>query len=61
MWNDPVVDEIRKIRIKIESNQDNDFDKLYEQAIKTQQKVKNRLVSKPNLKYNDEGKTTETG
>ncbi len=47
MWKDPIVEEIRRIRLNIESECDNDFDKIFAQAIETQEKLANRLVSKP--------------
>jgi len=50
MWEDPIVKEIREIRQKIESDCENDFDKLFEQAIQFQKKFANRLVSKPKIK-----------
>jgi len=49
MWEDPIVKEIRQIRLKIESDCGNDFDKLFEQAIQFQKKFVNRLVSKPKI------------
>lgn len=49
MWQDPIVQEIREIRKKIESDCENDFDKLFEQAIQFQKKFANRLVSKPKI------------
>jgi hypothetical protein len=47
MWKDPIVEEIRKIRLNIETECDNDFDKIFAQAIEAQKKLANRLVSKP--------------
>ncbi len=47
MWKDHIVEEIRKIRLKIEAECDNNFDKIFAQAIETQEKLANRLVSKP--------------
>ena len=47
MWKDHIVEEIRKIRLKIEAECDNDFDKIFAQAIEAQEKLANRLVSKP--------------
>jgi hypothetical protein len=46
MWKDPIVEEIRNIRLKIESDCNNDFDKIFAQAIEFQKKFVNRLVSK---------------
>jgi hypothetical protein len=47
MWKDPIVEEIHKIRLNIETECDNDFDKIFAQAIEAQEKLVNRLVSKP--------------
>jgi len=47
MWKDPIVEEIRKIRLKIEAECDNDFNKIFAQAIKVQEKLSNRIVRKP--------------
>ena len=47
MWKDPIVEEIRKQRLKIEADCKNDFDKIFEQAIETQKKFSDKLVSKP--------------
>ena len=47
MWKDPIVEEIRQIRSSIETESDNDFDKIFAQAIEAQEKLANRLVSKP--------------
>jgi hypothetical protein len=55
MWKDPIVEEIRRIRLNIEAECDNDFDKIFAQAIEAQEKLANRLVSKPayNSQMND--------
>ncbi len=47
MWKDPIVEEIRKIRLKIESECDNNFDKIFAQAVKAQKELSNRIVRKP--------------
>ncbi len=47
MWKDPIVEEIRKIRLNIEAECDNDFNKIFAQAIEAQETLANRLVSKP--------------
>ena len=47
MWKDPIVEEVRKQRLKIESNCGNDFDKIFEQAMRIQEKFSVRLISKP--------------
>ena len=47
MWNDPIVEEVRKQRFKIEADCENDFEKIFEQALKLQQKFAARLILKP--------------
>ena len=47
MWKDPIVEEIRTIRLEIEAECDHNFGKIFAQAIETQKKLNNRLVSKP--------------
>lgn len=44
MWEDPIVAETRKIRLEIESECDNDFDRLTAKAIEIQKRYSNRLV-----------------
>ena len=57
MWKDPIVEELRKQRLKIEADCGNDFHKIFEQAMKTQQKFATRLISKPALQKESIGKT----
>lgn len=40
MWKDPIVEEVRKQRLKIEGDCGNDFNKIFEMAMKTQEKLK---------------------
>jgi len=47
MWKDPIVDKVRKQRLKIEADCDNDFGKIFEQAMVIQEKIADRLISKP--------------
>ena len=47
MWKDPIVEEVRKQRLKIEADCGNDFDKIFEQAMKIQEKIATKLISKP--------------
>ncbi len=51
MWKDPIVEEIRAIRLEIEAECDHNFDKIFARAIETQKKLANRLVSKPASQY----------
>ena len=39
MWQDPIVEEIREIRRNIEGECDNNFDKLFAQAIEAPKEV----------------------
>ena len=50
MWKDPIVEEVRKQRLKIEVDCGNNFDKIFEQVMKTQEKLRSRLISKPALR-----------
>ncbi|MFQ5630245.1 MAG: hypothetical protein ACE5I1_15860 [bacterium] len=49
MWQDPIVEEIREIRRKIEAECQDDFDKIFAQAMAFQKKFALRTVSKPGL------------
>ena len=50
MWKDPIVEEIRKQRLKIESDCGNDFGNIFKMAMKIQEKITSGLVSKPALR-----------
>ena len=60
MWQDPIVEEVRKHRAEIELECKNDFDKLFELATKTQSKLTKRLVSRPTTKIQTEPATSES-
>jgi len=60
MWKDPIVEEVRKQRFKIETDCGNDFDKIFEQAMKIQKKITTVLISKPALQQST-GTTSEAG
>ncbi len=51
MWEDPIVKEVRRIRMEIEQECDNDLRKIYEYALKIQEEEKRkgsvRYSSKP--------------
>lgn len=47
MWEDPIVEEVRKIRREIEEEQEEDFDRIYALAVRIQNESKYRTVSKP--------------
>jgi hypothetical protein len=58
MWTDPIVEEVRKHRLEIEKECDNDFDKLFKRIKEGEKQIKNRLVTKP-IKES-QGKTKKT-
>ena len=60
MWKDPIVEEIRKQRLKIEAECGKDFDKIFEQAMKIQEKISTRVISKPAHQQSTE-KISEVG
>ena len=45
MWEDPIVKEVRQARLEIEQECDNDFRKIYERALKIQQRVAEQGIS----------------
>ena len=47
MWTDPIVEEVRKQRLKIEAECEDDFARIFEQAMKIQKKITANLASKP--------------
>lgn len=47
MWTDPIVEEVRKQRLEIEADCGNDFDEIFKQAMKMQDKIATELISKP--------------
>ena len=47
MWKDPIVDEVRRARIEIEKECEEDFAQIYARALAVQKKVTARLVSNP--------------
>ena len=61
MWKDHIVEEIRRIRSNIEAECDNDFGKIFAQAIEAQKKLGNRLVSKPALNSQTSDTTPKLG
>jgi hypothetical protein len=53
MFRDPFVEEVRKVRHKIESDCNNDAQKFFEHIQQVQEKYRHRLVQrkpKPDLK-----------
>src|SRR6266487_2544182 len=47
MWNDPIVDEVRRARREIEKECEDDFARIYARALEVQKKAAARLVSRP--------------
>lgn len=47
MWKDPIIEEIRQARFDIETECDNDFNKIFADAARVQKDLINRVVSKP--------------
>ena len=47
MWKDPIVEEVRKARVELEREANNDLDRLYQRALEVQNERTTRLVSKP--------------
>jgi hypothetical protein len=46
MWKDPIVEEVRKVRLKIEAECDGDSSKILARAMALQNEFQSRLVSK---------------
>ena len=49
MWDDPIVNEVRRARLEIENECAGDFDHIYERALEVQMKTSSKLVSRPGL------------
>jgi hypothetical protein len=47
MWQDPIVDEVRRARIEIEKECEEDFALIYARAVEVQKKTPAKLVSRP--------------
>jgi hypothetical protein len=47
MWEDPIVIEVRRVRMEIEAEAEGDFDKIYARAVEIQNQFADRLVSHP--------------
>jgi hypothetical protein len=45
MWQDPIVEETRKIRREIESECGNDFERLAAKAVEIQRRYSQRLIA----------------
>ena len=47
MWNDPIVDEVRRARLEIEKECEEDFALIYARALEVQKNAAAKLVSRP--------------
>jgi hypothetical protein len=47
MWTDPIVAEVRRARLEIEKECDDDFARIYARAVEVQKKTGAKLVSRP--------------
>lgn len=47
MWEDPIVNEVRRARLEIEKECEGDFDQIYNRALEVQKKSAAKLVSRP--------------
>ncbi len=49
MWKDPIVEEIRAIRLKIEAECDHNFGKIFARAIETQKKLQEKNLTEDEI------------
>ena len=47
MWQDPIVDGVRRARLEIEKECGEDFALIYARAVKVQKNANAKLVSRP--------------
>ncbi len=47
MWQDPIVAEVRRARLEIEKECEDDFARIYARAIEVQKNAGAKLVSRP--------------
>ena len=59
MWQDPIVDEVRRARLEIEKECEDDFAQIYERALAVQKKVIAKLVSNPVEKKQEDRSAVE--
>ncbi len=59
MWQDPIVDEVRRVRFEIEKECEEDFAQIYERALEVQKKVAGKLISSPADKKQEDKATVE--
>jgi hypothetical protein len=51
MRPDPIIEEIRQIRLAIETECQGDFNQMFAHAAKIEQQYKDRLIDKPFVHY----------
>ena len=63
MWTDPVVEEVRRIRLEIETECHNDFDELLAQAVQASKMLHNQreAISLTNPISNEKNHTNGVG
>ena len=49
MWNDPIVDDVRRTRLEIEKECEEDFAQIYARALEVQKNAGAKLVSRPGI------------
>ncbi len=49
MWKDPIVEEIRAIRLEIEAECDHNFGKIFARAIETQKKLQEKNLTEDEI------------
>ena len=47
MWEDPIVAEVRQVRLAIEQECEGDFEKIYRQALAVQEELADKVVTRP--------------
>ncbi|HLE62746.1 MAG TPA: hypothetical protein VI750_06400 [Pyrinomonadaceae bacterium] len=47
MWDDPIVAEVRRARLEIEKECEEDFALIYARAVEVQKRIPAKLVSRP--------------
>ena len=56
MWDDPIVNGVRRARLEIEKECDGDFDQIYERALEVQKDYTARLVSRLDSRKDNDGR-----
>ena len=47
MWEDPIVAEVRRVRLAIEQECEGNFEKIYCQALAVQEALADKVVTRP--------------